>query len=108
MSYGIKSILAFSAAILFAGPAQADMAFQKNDDNSIVLTLKSNDTAIITKAQTRNMGTFAAEFLYTNEHDLHRLPKTGYSSHTPGRSALVPVRRTLFHVGASSPSCDTL
>ena len=56
MKYGIKIAVAFAAVMSFAGAAQADMVFQKNGDTSVVLTIKNDNTATITKAQAGKKG----------------------------------------------------
>ena len=56
MKYGVKVAVAFTAIMSFAGVAQADMVFQKNGDASVALTIKSDNTASITKAQAANKG----------------------------------------------------
>jgi|GEM_PF-3424172 hypothetical protein len=56
MKYGINIAVAFAAVMSFTGVAQADMIFQKNGDSSVVLTIKNDRTATITKAQAGKKG----------------------------------------------------
>jgi hypothetical protein len=56
MKYGINIAVAFAAVMSFTGVAQADMIFQKNGDSSVVLTIKNDSSATITKVQAGKKG----------------------------------------------------
>lgn len=51
MKYGVNLTVAFVAVMSFVGAAQADMVFKKNGDSSVVLTMKEDNTATITKSK---------------------------------------------------------
>jgi hypothetical protein len=51
MKYRLRLAVVLFAVISFVGVAHAEMVFQKKGDASVVLTIKNDNTATITKAQ---------------------------------------------------------